>query len=482
MNSSFIEAWFAKEYRKYEIRSQRKGLFQKFRQIVGPYEITQENNLEYFSDDGQLKILYWEDQTKFKGERLTFNESEQAYTYEHWYMTKPQPKEGITDRFEVRESSKCSELVEEGEITIDYKNYMQITKWKIEYSKSDVCRTDPLHEISYKGQRPSAKGLVIFDEHLTSTLAGVKISCTYNRGTVEIKVEEYKTNSSTTKKIRKTGCDLEKTTEIIIEGGRESQQIQRIRRGEKWLKFSEKNENYWYEESQTDLGHKNIGKIVLKENKNGFQASWILTDNYVLGKIIAERDGSKVEKHWRLNSLGVSTMLEFEKNNLIWGIIKEDDQSSTSTINWTDTKPSHYDLVKKKLSMRGTVILDPKHMLKLERETIISDIREEAKFLYESQKTLSIYEFRDYESQVPNPFAPPIISTEALLIAFKHSAYSLINSNANRISNLLSQQSVSDFSSLFSTVPNPSSLPSLCKSTERISNLLAALQQYSIKT
>lgn len=462
MNSDFIDHWWERKYSKYSIIDHTKSIFQKFQAIKGPYENQLGNIKEGYSDDGNLKLLWWNNVANrtYEGEKLGFLRESSSFLYENWHFSNKSLEKNEVAKVKVFEKAWESAAIEHGEIVKSYPGFDKVTHWKIDSGKGSDGVNFPIRTVKISGNRPSEKGLIVYLESLNTTPEVLNKECEYTRGTRRIHIELHHTKAQTFKRKVVKDNDLSKITEITIASGFESGKEIRIRRDETISRIWEKDLDYYYEEKITKQFNRNIGKISYTKNGETYEATWNLTNSYVLGNIKTSRSGGrKCEKAWRVTGTGSAEIIDFFFGEAKWGVIKEGNSGGNYKMEWTREKPEIYNSVNKKLGLRGTFAEDPQSGVELDIESTVEDIRSEAKFIYKSLETLEIYSLYLYQPQCKEYFKPCLSITEATVPIISENIYKKLLANARSTLSLMEAQTLPDFLNTLEILKNH---PNLC--------------------
>ncbi|OMJ87755.1 hypothetical protein SteCoe_10502 [Stentor coeruleus] len=464
MDSNYIENWWSSRHKKYTIRDQRRPIFLKFHQIHGTYTIEQEDNIEWYKEEDDSRILYWEVKNKFKGERLEYIPSIDTFKYKGWFRIKA--KKVSVDgpkKIDITEESENSPEVEKGIVIIKYEDYQKVIEWERNFGPKGSSESEfPVKTLKITSQRESKKGKVVFEEMTSITPTSFYKHGNFIRGSIEVEKTETRKGNEIIRNIEKKGEDLYKKTHIKKVGSQESGKIERRRRQEYLLSIWETNENAEYKEkivedvvnlAKPDLSgaksiKKSIGKITYYERgANFYELSWIITDTYGFSRIQVSRNNHSFEKISRLNTEGTCELLDFKLGNFKWGVIKECSSSSSYNVQWIAKQPELYKEVDMKINMRSTAL--GKSNLVFETNKVIEDVREEVKFVYRELENLDVFEFKIFEQKLNNYFKPQILVAEGSKEALTEIIFNKLTENEEKSAELVDCQEKQHFEDIF---------------------------------
>lgn len=465
MNSNYIENWWSSRHRKYSIRAQKRPIFLKFHQIHGTYTIEQEDNNEWYKEEEDSRVLFWEVKNKFKGERLEYIPSTDTFKYKGWFRIKTKrSSEERSKKIKVVEESENSPEVEKGIVIIEHEDYNKVIDWQINFGPRDASDNEfPVKDLKITSHRESKKGVVVFEEVTSTSPTSFYKHGKFIRDNIEVEKTETRKGNEIIRNIEKKGEDLYKKTFIKKIGTQESGKIERYRRQEYLQTIWETDENSEYREkivedvvrlAKTDPSgpkdiKKSIGKITLRERgTNFYELSWIITDTYGFSRIQVSRNNHSFEKISRLNTEGTCELLDFKLGNFKWGVIKECSSSSSCNVQWIAKQPELYKEVDMKINMRSTAFGISN--LFFEKNKVIEDVREEAKFVYRELENLNVFEFKIFEQKLNNYFKPQIEVTEGSYEVLVGKIFNKLGENEEKSAELVDCQEKQHFEDIFS--------------------------------
>jgi hypothetical protein len=481
IDSKLLESWWEKDYKKYSIATKSSSLFVKFNAIRSSYAMILENIYEVSGDTYKIlngskvnysKWIEWHDTNplvypqnfyasppnvkllKFKGQSLEHIFEDDSYYYEHWNYRKNARGEKTGDK--VYESSRINDRVERGMVHIAYQTHDERIFWKVEKAGRDgdiSSNKYPCYDLNYIGSRDSEKGTTEFIETLEITpINHIKVG-NYFRNSKYVHKEEHKNlmTGEITVKIISSNGDSYKRIGINIINGIEKGAIEIKKRNTLTVKKWESCAKYIYEEILI-ITNKISGKITYQEGQESYMANWLVNDKSVIGKMNVVCGNKTWDKNLKYNAQGSYEIMDFKLDSAIWGIIRERTSQSYYKIEWTNKKPEMHNIVENKVDLRGTISNEPESQIKLDKEKMTIDIREEIQFMFESLKTLKIYEYPVFVPKINNNFKIQVEYPGDTLEKIIDDVFSLLNSNSKSALSMLEYQSVSDFGTILGLI------------------------------